>query len=154
MENGDKSADLVSDTWKTLRTGEFPEVEDVLYLWFWQKLNRRTPISGKILKEEAKKTHGHDRRTKTDDIRKWIEGDEEENNQFFTDNNIIEEVMAKEKDNDMNYDDKEGEVVVQTVTHSTAIDSYPTFIAWAEENGEDPCDILGLIKLQEKVLKT
>lgn len=62
--------------------------------------------------------------------------------------------MAEEKDNGMNYDNKEGEVVDQTVTHSIAIDSYPTFIAWAEENGEDPCDILGLIKLQEKVLKT
>lgn len=44
----------MKSTRKTLRTGEFPEVEDVLYLWFWQTLNRRTPICGKILKEQAK----------------------------------------------------------------------------------------------------
>jgi len=44
----------LKSTRKTLKTGEFPEVEDALFLWFWQKLNRCTPISGKILKEEAK----------------------------------------------------------------------------------------------------
>jgi len=49
---------------------------------------------------------------KTDDIRKWIEGEEEKNNQFLTDYDKIEEVMAEEKDNDGNYDDKGGEIIV------------------------------------------
>lgn len=31
---------------------------------------------------------------------KWIDGEEEENNEFLTDDDIIEEVMAEEKDND------------------------------------------------------
>jgi len=62
--------------------------------------------------------------------------------------------MAEEKNNGENYDDKGGEISVQSVTHSIAIDSYPTFIARAEENGENACDILGLIQLQEKVLNT
>ncbi|XP_050545073.1 jerky protein homolog-like [Daktulosphaira vitifoliae] len=90
---------------------------------------------------------------KTDDIRRWIDGEEEENNQFLTDDDIVEEVMAEEKDNDGNYDDKEGELAVQTITHSTAIDSFTTSITWAEENGVDARDILVLKRLQEEVLK-
>jgi hypothetical protein len=39
---------------KTLKTGEFLEVEDALYLWFLQERNRHIPISGEILKEKAK----------------------------------------------------------------------------------------------------
>lgn len=35
---------------------------------------------------------------KPEHIRKWIDSEEEENNQFLTDDNIIEEVMAVEKD--------------------------------------------------------
>lgn len=40
----------MKSTYKTLKTGEFPEVEDGLYLWFLQERNRHTPISDKILK--------------------------------------------------------------------------------------------------------
>lgn len=43
---------------------------------------------------------------KTDDVRKWIDGEEEENNQSLTDDDIVEEVMAEEKDIDTNCDDK------------------------------------------------
>lgn len=39
----------------------------------------------------------------------------------MTDNDIIDEVMAKEKDNDNNKDE---EVANQTIIHSTAIDSF------------------------------
>jgi len=46
----------------------------------------------------------------------------------LTDDDIIEEVMAEEKDNDGNYDNKRGEVAVQTITHSTAIKSFTTSI--------------------------
>lgn len=63
---------------------------------------------------------------------------------------------AVEKDNDVNDDDIGGEVfrlVVQTITHFTAIDSFVTSITWAEENEIDAGDILVLKRLQEKVLK-
>lgn len=39
---------------KTMKTGEFPQVEDSLYLWFLQERKRHTPISGEILKEKAR----------------------------------------------------------------------------------------------------
>jgi len=39
---------------KILKTGEFPEVEDALYLWFLQECNRHTPISSEIWNEKAK----------------------------------------------------------------------------------------------------
>jgi len=51
---------------------------------------------------------------KTDDIRKWIDGEEEEINQFLTDDEIIEEVTVEKKDDDGNYDGKRGKVAVQS----------------------------------------
>jgi len=49
--------------------------------------------------------------------------------------------MAEEKDNNSNYDDKGREKAVQTVTHSTTVDSlFTTSNTWAEENGVDACD--------------
>jgi hypothetical protein len=89
---------------------------------------------------------------KIDGIKNWIDGEKEEINQFLTDDKIIQEVTAEEKD-DGNYDNKGGEVAVQTITHSTAIDYFIMSITWAEENGVDACDILVLKRLQEKVLK-
>lgn len=61
---------------------------------------------------------------------------------------MIEEVMAEAKYNDRNYDDNEGELAVQTITDSTAIDSFTTFDTWAEENGVDARNILVLKRLQ------
>jgi hypothetical protein len=37
-----------------LKSGEYAEVEDVLYTWFLQERNRHTPISGEIIQEKAK----------------------------------------------------------------------------------------------------
>ncbi|XP_014286744.1 protein bric-a-brac 1 isoform X3 [Halyomorpha halys] len=39
---------------KTLKAGDFPEVEDALYAWFIEERNRETHISGEILMEKAK----------------------------------------------------------------------------------------------------
>lgn len=39
---------------KTLKTGEFPQVEEALYAWFMQERNRHAPISGELLMEKAK----------------------------------------------------------------------------------------------------
>lgn len=51
----------MKSTRKKLKTGEVPEVENALYLWFLQEHNRHTLISGRILKEKAmhfyKKNH-------------------------------------------------------------------------------------------------
>lgn len=44
----------MKNTRKTLKTGEFPQVEDSLYFWFLQERKRHTPISGEIMKEKAK----------------------------------------------------------------------------------------------------
>jgi hypothetical protein len=44
----------------------------------------------------------------TDDIKKWIDGEEEEINQFLTDDAIIEKVKAEKKDDDRNYGNKGG----------------------------------------------
>jgi hypothetical protein len=74
-------------------------------------------------------------------------------NQFLTDDEIIEELVVEEKDDDGYYNNKGEEVAVQTITHSTAIDSFTMSITWAEGNGVDTCDILVLKQLQEKVLK-
>lgn len=49
-----ESRDNVKSVRKTLRKGEFPQVEDILYAWFIQERNRHTPISGEILKEKPK----------------------------------------------------------------------------------------------------
>lgn len=38
---------------KTLRTSEFPEVEEALFIWFKQQRTRNVPISGDILKQKA-----------------------------------------------------------------------------------------------------
>lgn len=39
---------------KTLKTGEFPQVEEALYTWFHQQQRRNAPISGDVLREKAK----------------------------------------------------------------------------------------------------
>lgn len=71
----------------------------------------------------------------------------------MTDDDVIEEVMAEGKNNVGNYDNKEREVIVQIITHSTEIDSFTTSITWVKENGVDADDILVLKRMQEKVLK-
>lgn len=90
----------------------------------------------------------------SDDIRKCIDGEAEENNQFLTDDDIIEEVMAVEKPDDENGVGKGEDVVtVQRITHTAAIDSFTTAITWAKENAVSASDILVLKRLQETVLK-
>lgn len=49
-----KNNDSKLGTRKTLKTGEFPQVEEALYAWFLQERNRHTPISGELLMEKAK----------------------------------------------------------------------------------------------------
>lgn len=87
----------------------------------------------------------------TDDVSKWLTGDEEEN-QFLTDDDIIEDVTTIEEDEE---ESGGGQVTpaVQTIPHDAAIDSFATSITWAEENGVSASDILVLKRLQEQVFK-
>lgn len=63
---------------------------------------------------------------------------------FLTDD-IIEEVMAKEDDLNINNENEEGKVVaLQIVTHSAAIDLFTTSITWVDENGVSANDVLML----------
>lgn len=39
---------------QTLRTGDYPQMEEALYAWFLQERRRHVPISGDILREKAK----------------------------------------------------------------------------------------------------
>lgn len=54
IEDFFKTTESSSSERKTLRKGEFPQVEDALYAWFVQERNRHSPISGEILKEKAR----------------------------------------------------------------------------------------------------
>lgn len=38
---------------RTLRVGDFPKMENSLYMWFIQERSKHTPISGEILKAYA-----------------------------------------------------------------------------------------------------
>lgn len=67
IEDFFKNNETPSSVRKTLRTGEFPQVEDALYAWFIQERNRHSPISGEILKEKAK--FFYNRIMKNDDFR-------------------------------------------------------------------------------------
>lgn len=87
-----------------------------------------------------------------DDVNVWLTGEEDENDQFMTEDEIIEDVAREEEE--------EGEVdwgevtAVRTIPHNAAIDSFATSIMWAEENGVSASDILILKKLQDQVLKS
>lgn len=49
-----KNTDSGPSDRQTLKSGEYPQVEDALYTWFLQERNRHTPISGEIIWETAK----------------------------------------------------------------------------------------------------
>jgi hypothetical protein len=59
-KNGEKIECFVKNTnsspsdRQTLKSGEYPEVEDAFYTWFLQECNRDTPISGEFIREKAK----------------------------------------------------------------------------------------------------
>ncbi|XP_055869350.1 uncharacterized protein LOC106072531 [Biomphalaria glabrata] len=52
IEHFVKSTDDITRR-KTLKSSEYPQVEEALYAWFKQESNRHAPISGNILKEKA-----------------------------------------------------------------------------------------------------
>lgn len=87
----------------------------------------------------------------TNDVGMWLTGEDDENNQFMTEDEIIEEMAREEEDEEQ----VEGEVTaaVQSISHDAAIASFAASITWAEENGVCANDILVLRRLQEQVLK-
>jgi hypothetical protein len=49
-----KNTDSGPSDRQTLKSGEYPEVEDALYTWFLQEHDRHTRISGEIIREKSK----------------------------------------------------------------------------------------------------
>lgn len=70
----------------------------------------RSPVKS-IASHGRRNTREHDRRTTREHVKKWMEDGTEENNQFLTDDNIIEGVMVREKDDYDNDGNKGGEAV-------------------------------------------
>lgn len=88
----------------------------------------------------------------TADIDAWLVGDNDEQWQFMTDDEIVEEIIDSAEANEAT----ESTTVAtnpQTVNTDKALDAFTTAITWAEENGASATEILTLKGLQEKVLK-
>ncbi|XP_023214935.1 jerky protein homolog-like [Centruroides sculpturatus] len=48
------SSNFGSGDRQTLKSGDYPEVEEALYAWFLQQRNKHAPISGEIIRKKAK----------------------------------------------------------------------------------------------------
>lgn len=88
-----------------------------------------------------------------DDVRDWLTGDEGEENQFLSDDEIVDSVSTIEEDCEDGSGGGEVTPAVQTIPHDVAVRSFAASITWAEENGVSARDILVLKRLQENVLK-
>ena len=92
----------------------------------------------------------------TADVNAWLEGADDEQFQYMTDDEIIVAVQDS--------DDEEGEgsgasadaatTQSHTVNTDSALRAYATAITWAEENGASAFQLMTLKTLEENVLKT
>ena len=53
-----EQVDSVEDLNKRIREAKYPELEKCLYLWYSEKLSRKTPISDDMLTEKAREFGG------------------------------------------------------------------------------------------------
>ena len=67
----------------------------------------------------------------------------------MTDDEIVDVMTSEEEE------EEEGEAAtaVHTVGRDMAVNAFRTSLEWTEENGVSACEILVLIKLQEKTIK-
>jgi|AKYZ01.1.fsa_nt_gi Tc5 transposase DNA-binding domain./DDE superfamily endonuclease./CENP-B N-terminal DNA-binding domain. len=83
-------------------------------------------------------------------VNDWLFGNEDENCQLMSDNEIIQDVLTT-------YDHEEQSetlpVHVQTIRHSDAVNAFHTCVTWAEQNDVEAADALVLRRLQEKAIK-
>jgi hypothetical protein len=84
------------------------------------------------------------------DISNWLAGGVEENLQFMTDEQIINNVL---ENNSQNEQESSTPPIIRTVQHDNAMSALNVCYKWAEENNVQAEDILTLKRLQEKVLK-
>lgn len=83
------------------------------------------------------------------EVNDWLFGNEDENYQLMSDNEIIQDVLTSYD----NEEESETLPVVHTVRHSDAVSAFNTCVRWAEENDVEAADVLVLRRLQEKALK-
>lgn len=87
-----------------------------------------------------------------EDVNMWLIGEEEENGQIMTDEEIVEEITRGDAGEDCD-EREEASSFHHTVSNDAAMDAFATSVKWAEENNVSASEILVLKRLQEKVLK-
>jgi hypothetical protein len=81
----------------------------------------------------------------------WLAGDDEENFQIMTDEEIINNVLVD--NNSENQQESSTPPIICKIRHNDAMSAFNTCYKWAEENNVQAEDILTLKGLQEKVIK-
>lgn len=87
------------------------------------------------------------------DIDAWLTGEEEEQYQIMTDDEIVADILDNGDDDETDMGTDSAAAVPQTVNTDQALHAFATAITWAEENSASAIEILTLKGLQEKVLK-
>lgn len=98
--------------------------KSVANVWLFEQYEKKIVFNGiddgvnkyrsrvkSIASHGRRKTCEHDRRTTREHVKKWMVDGTEENNQFLTDDDLIEGVMVKEKDDDDSNGNKGREAV-------------------------------------------
>lgn len=84
-----------------------------------------------------------------EDVNIQLIGEDEENGQIMTDDEIVEDVTSRDEEED---DERDEGACRHTVNNDAAMDAVSTSVKWAEENIVSASDILVLKRIQEKVL--
>lgn len=83
-----------------------------------------------------------------EDVNMWLIGEEEENGQIMTDEEIVEEITRGDEEEDCD-EREEASCLHLTVSNDAAMDAFASSVKWAEENNVSASDILVLKRLQE-----
>jgi hypothetical protein len=144
-----KNTDSGPSDRQNLKSGEYPEVEDVLYTWFLQEHNRHTSISGGIIQETAK--YFYKMIMRKDDFRAsdgWLDKFKKQFRiRFVT-------IMGKKLLCDVSAVDPFVRKFREKIDeqHDDAMSAFNMCYKWAEDNNVQAEDILTLKRLQEIVL--
>ncbi|KAG8291183.1 hypothetical protein J6590_066673 [Homalodisca vitripennis] len=137
------------------------QVEDARYAWFMQERSRHTPMSDGELNDLREAIIEHLVDDPNDltvaDVDAWLTGEEEEQYQIMTDDEIVAEVLDCSDENTHTRARAHTHTHTHTRTHThttnndRALIIFTTAITWAEENGGSATAILTLKRLQESV---
>uniref|UniRef100_A0A1B6ELN4 DDE-1 domain-containing protein n=1 Tax=Cuerna arida TaxID=1464854 RepID=A0A1B6ELN4_9HEMI len=89
----------------------------------------------------------------TTDVDNWLAGEEEEQSQIMTDDEIIADVLDCDDENEVDSAATPVPAHTHTVNTDKALDAFRTTITWAEENGASATDIFTLKRLQESMIR-